>query len=187
MRNRKPFSACLLSLTVLALALIRPSAAHAAVARLAPPLIVPAGTALSVSVTAALVSNVAKTGDSFTFVTDADVIANGIVIVRKGTVGSGTVAFAGGAGGHGHEGNLHLVFDEIPSTLKAPLLLGIESDFNGHKQRTIGLISGASWLTGFGAAVRGGQAVVVPEQTIELHVASDTCINAAAVGACAAH
>lgn len=146
--------------------------------------IVPTGTRLTVSVSAPILSNVAKTGDAFAFIADQDLVIDGKTIIQKGAAGKGTVVFAGAAGGHGHEGDLHLRFDTIATTLDTPMTIGTEVEFNGKKQKTLGKLSGVTWFTGFGQAVRGGQATVAIDQPIELELAANVCIAARDAAPC---
>lgn len=141
------------------------------------PITVPAGTNLPISLTASIVSNKANTGDAFTFVADDDVVINGVIVVRKHALGNGTVVLAGAAGGHGHEGNLHLRFDTIVTAWGAPMNVGREVNFEGKNQKLLGRVSGLTWFTGFGQAVRGGQAGVDDKEIITLVLPADVCIS----------
>lgn len=148
------------------------------------PTVVPAGTHLSLSVTAPLASNVAKAGDAFAYVIDDDLIVNGVVVVRKGATGGGTVTFAGAAGSHGQEGNLHLRFETLPTTLGNAMPVNTELEIDGKKQKLLGKLSGVTWMTGFGQAVRGGQAVVTPADVLDVVLATPACIAAPSGTAC---
>ncbi len=74
---------------------------------------IPGGTPVAVSLVQKLDSGTAKVGDIFNFAVDADVTANGWIVIPKGAGGQGEVVSVDRAGGNGHSGSLGLKFDFV--------------------------------------------------------------------------
>jgi hypothetical protein len=77
---------------------------------------VTAGLPIDVHLDAPLSSGSAKVGDTFSFQAMNDVVADGWIVVPKGSQGQGEVMQAENAGGNGHAGKLGLQFDWITSS-----------------------------------------------------------------------
>jgi hypothetical protein len=147
---------------------------------------IPAGTVVDVRTTDTIASNKIATGDTFAFVVDREIVLRNAVLVPKGALGSGHVKLAGAAGSHGHEGNLQLVFDSV-ATPNGVLHLDYELDINGRQRKTMGQLSGFSPYTGFGAAVRGGQAAIGTDRLVEITLSNDAALDRSAPTPAASH
>ncbi len=77
--------------------------------------LVPGGTDIPVHVLGEVSSGKMKEGDTFQVQAAQDVVVNGMVVVRSGAEGQGTIGEVDQAGGNGHSGALTLNFDWIHS------------------------------------------------------------------------
>ncbi len=77
--------------------------------------LVPGGTSVPVHVLGEVSSSKVKDGDTFQVQAAQDVVVNGMVVVRNGALGQGTIGEVDQAGGNGHSGALTLNFDWIYS------------------------------------------------------------------------
>lgn len=76
-------------------------------------LLVPAGTPVAVHVVGIVSSSNMRDGDTFQVQAAQDVVINGMIVIRQGSLGSGTIGTVDHAGGNGHSGALTLNFDWI--------------------------------------------------------------------------
>jgi hypothetical protein len=76
-------------------------------------ILVPAGTPIPVHVVGVVSSKDVKEGDTFQIQAAKDVVVNGLIVVRAGSLGSGTIGNVEHAGGNGHSGALTLNFEWI--------------------------------------------------------------------------
>ncbi|MDQ2907754.1 MAG: hypothetical protein M3R44_00205 [Candidatus Eremiobacteraeota bacterium] len=75
--------------------------------------LVPGGTAVPVHVVGQLSSSQVKAGDTFQVQAAQDVVVNGMVVIRNGAEGQGTIGEVDHAGGNGHSGALTMNFDWV--------------------------------------------------------------------------
>lgn len=137
-----------------------------------------AATKIPLHLTKMISSHDAASGDKFSFMVDQDVAVNGVTIIARCTVGSGTVAFSGKHGINGHEGNLHLRFDSVPAIDGTMVALSpTEQQFNG-KDRKVEAALVSRWIN-------GDDVEVPPTQPSFAEVAVDTAIKGAATAASA--
>jgi len=101
--------AVLLTAQLLSIAGSRP--ACAATAPVTTIVLVPGGTSVPVHVVGEVSSGKLHDGDTFQIQAADNVVINGLIVVRKGAEGQGTIAAVDHAGGNGHSGTLELNFD----------------------------------------------------------------------------
>ena len=75
--------------------------------------LLPGGTAIPVHLVSALSSGSVKPGDTFAVQASQDVSVSGMVVVRNGAAGQGTIGEVDHAGGNGHSGSLVMNFDYV--------------------------------------------------------------------------
>jgi hypothetical protein len=162
----------------LALALPTLAGAQTAVSSTAvlPPVALPAGTVVHVSLLKPMGSATATTGESFAFVTTDDVVVGNAVVLPKGSNGTGTVKLAGRAGGHGHEGDLVLDFTSVagPDGSARGILAELEATGVDHKNAAKWGLFSSGILTGFGAAIQGADVSLAPTQVFTLKAGMTT-------------
>ena len=76
-------------------------------------ILVPGGTNVPVHVIGTVSSGSMKPGDTFQVQAAKDVVVNGMIVIRSGALGSGTIGEVDHAGGNGHSGALTLNFDWV--------------------------------------------------------------------------
>jgi hypothetical protein len=137
---------------------------------------IPAGTRLRFHLTAPVSSNSSKTGQLFQFVLIDPIAIDGRTIAAAGAVGFGTVYLAGHAGTSGHEGDLTLRLDSLP-TVDSHNVYFADQRFtvNGRNRKAAALALGFVPYAGFGAFfIRGSDIrldTTTPVETILLRPA----------------
>jgi hypothetical protein len=136
----------------------------------APPalLVVPAKTPLTVHLTAPISSNGSKSGSTFTFVTVDPVVVNGRTVVAAGATGTGTLILAGHAGYNGHEGDLTLRFDSVPTVDGQVLQFDDQRiEINGRNRKVVSFLAGFVPYVGLAAGfIRGSEMSIAPTTII---------------------
>jgi hypothetical protein len=143
----------------------------AALIALAPSTVIPAGTKIPIHVTQTISSHDAKTGQTFTFYVDQDVVVSGSVVIPRCAAGIGTVTLAGKHGINGHEGNLRLRFDKVMAADGSPVALAPdEQAFNGKNRKALSFFT-TRWINGDDVEVK-------PDKDLFATVAKDTTLTA---------
>ena len=75
--------------------------------------VVPGGTHVPIRILGSVSSSTAKAGDTFQFQAADNVVEHGMIVIRSGAEGQGTIAQVDSAGGNGHSGALGLSFDYV--------------------------------------------------------------------------
>ena len=75
--------------------------------------LVAGGTAIPLHVVGEVSSGKVKAGDTIAVQSAGDVVVHGMVVVRKGALGQGTIGEVDHAGGNGHSGTLAMSFDWV--------------------------------------------------------------------------
>ncbi len=75
--------------------------------------LVPGGTEIPVHVIGDVSSATAKAGDTFGVQAARDIVVDGLIVIKSGALGSGTIEEVVHAGGGGHSGSMTLNFDWI--------------------------------------------------------------------------
>lgn len=134
-----------------------------------PPEIIPAKTALRFNVTQQLSSEKSTTGQRFDFVMLDPIVVDGRTVVAAGTTGHGTLLLAGHAGNAGHEGDLTLRLDVIPTVDDRQMIFADQLlRINGKNKKIMSGVLGFVPFAGLGARFIRGQAVVIePDQPIQ--------------------
>jgi hypothetical protein len=130
--------------------------------------VVPAGTRVRFHLDAPLSSAQSKTGQHFSF-TILDPIAVGSrVLVASGVQGAGTVLLAGHAGTGGHEGDLTLRLDSVPTVDGNSLAFNDQRlELNGRNRKVASSLLGFVPFAGMGAMfIRGNESRVEPDRSI---------------------
>src|SRR5215469_2777415 len=151
-------------------------------AQVAPAVLIPANTKITIHLSAPINSGVAKTGESFGFFVDQDIILNGTTI-PKCTPGTGAVSFAEHSGGSGKEGTLKLEFDSLALPDGTNVALDkTEQEFKGQDQHgkaarhRLGmyLLCGLICQGGGANAVSGFEATIPMDKELTVLVANET-------------
>jgi len=131
-------------------------------------LVVPAKTPLNVHLTAPISSNGSKSGSTFTFVTVDPVVVNGRTVVAAGATGTGTLILAGHAGYNGHEGDLTLRFDSVPTVDGQVLQFNDQRiEINGRNRKVVSFLAGFVPYVGLAAGfIRGSEMSIDPATII---------------------
>ena len=123
----------------------------------------PTGTTLHFHLTQTVSSNGSKTGSTFGFVMDEPIVRDGKTLVAAGTAGTGTVVLAGPAGMRGHEGDLTLRMDSIPTVNKDQILqINQTVEINGRNIKLYSAALGFVPFVGLGASFLHGQNIAIP-------------------------
>jgi hypothetical protein len=132
------------------------------------PVVVPAKTPLNVHLTAPVSSNGSKSGSTFTFVTVDPVVVNGQTVVAAGATGTGTLILAGHAGYNGHEGDLTLRFDSVPTVDGQVLQFDDQRvEINGRNRKVVSFLAGFVPYVGLAAGfIRGNEMSIAPTTVI---------------------
>jgi hypothetical protein len=126
----------------------------------------PAKTVLHFHLTQPLSSDRSKTGQRFSFVLLESLVADGTILVPKDTVGMGTVLLAGKAGTSGHEGDLTLRLDSIPTVSGRQLIFDDQRmRINGRNQKVVAGVLGFIPYAGLGARLIRGSEMSIDPQT----------------------
>jgi hypothetical protein len=144
------------------------------------PGVIAAGTRLRFHLLAPVSSDQSKTGQAFTFVLLAPIEAAGLTVVAAGATGSGTVFLAGHAGTSGHEGDLTLRLDSIP-TADGGLLTFADQRFaiNGRNRKIQSGVLGLVPFVGVGAMfIRGSEVRVDADTPLETVLLRDATVAA---------
>jgi hypothetical protein len=78
--------------------------------------VVPTGLSIAISLDAPVSSGSAQVGDKFAFKAVKDILADGLLVIRKGAQGEGQIASVERAGSNGHPGKLGLQFNWIAAS-----------------------------------------------------------------------
>ncbi|MDE2404119.1 MAG: hypothetical protein KGM17_05320 [Sphingomonadales bacterium] len=160
MTNPGPAAAAVLALLAIPAQAQQPAAAAApASATALRTIILPAGMDIAITPDEALSSKWLKTGDSITFTTLNPVIAEGAVLIPRGTHGVGTVVYARKTGAFGRSGKLDVSFQAL--TLKG-FRIPLEGRYSTKGEGNAGAVIGAWAAIGVlgGAVVHGHSARV---------------------------
>jgi hypothetical protein len=114
-----------------------------------------------------------KEGDTFQVQAAKDVVINGMVVIRKGALGGGTIQQVDHAGGNGHSGGLLLNFDWIYAVDGGKIRLAQETQRQDEEDRkgassTATIIGIATFGIGglFGHNLAHGKEVTVDDKKI---------------------
>jgi hypothetical protein len=151
---------------------VQPSPAAPAAAQAQTSSTSPAGTKVPVHLGALMSSHDVRTGQAFTFYADQDVTIQGMVVIPRCALGTGTVTLAGTHGINGHEGNLRLKFDSLAAAdgSRVPLIAD-EQSFNGKNRKTEAFLV-SRWIN-------GDEAEIKPDAVLSVVVAQSAAIGAA--------
>jgi len=135
--------------------------------------LLPGGTAIPVHVVGDVSSNKLKAGDTFQVQAAKDVVINGFIVVRSGTLGQGTIGEVGHAGGSGRSGSLTLNFDWIYASDGGKIHLANVTQKQGEDDRkgaasTATIIGFATFGIGglFGHNLAHGKDVTIDEKKV---------------------
>jgi len=131
---------------------------------------IPAGTRLRFHLTATVSSNESKSGQGFFFVMLEPVVVGGQTVIAAGETGTGTLVLAGRAGTSGHEGDLTLRLDSIPSADHKRLFAFADQrfEYNGRNQKITSAVLGFVPFVGVGSIfIRGANAHIEPSTPLE--------------------
>jgi hypothetical protein len=125
----------------------------------------PAKTTLHFHLAQPLSSDHSKTGQRFSFVLTESLVADGTILVPKDSVGMGTLLLAGKAGTSGHEGDLTLRLDSIPTVSGRQLIFDDQRmRINGRNLKVASGVLGLIPWAGLGAHfIRGSEISIDPE------------------------
>jgi hypothetical protein len=128
----------------------------------------PAKTALRVHLTEALSSDHSRTGQHFSFVVLDPVAVDGRPLIARGAKGAGTVLLAGKAGTAGHEGDLTLRLDSVPTVGGHKLVFDDQRiRINGRNRKVMSGALGLIPWAGLGARfIRGSEIRIDPRTPI---------------------
>lgn len=137
---------------------------------------VPAGARVRFHVVAPLSSDGSTTGQSFSFVLLDPIVAGGRTIAAPGAAGAGTVLLAGKAGSGGHEGDLTLRLDSVPTVDGLVLYFDDQQvRINGKNAKAASALLGFVPIVGIAAEfIRGAEiriGTTTPIETTLLHAA----------------
>jgi hypothetical protein len=119
---------------------------------------VPAGTHVRFHLAAPLSSNESKSGQSFGFVLTDAIEVDGRMIAAVGATGAGTLMLAGRAGNRGHEGDLTLRIDSVPTADGGKILFDNQTfEINGVNAKAASMAAGMIPFVGFFAQFIRGQ------------------------------
>jgi hypothetical protein len=126
----------------------------------------PAKTALHFHLTQPLSSDHSRTGQRFSFVLTESLLAGGTILVPKDSVGMGTLLLAGKAGTSGHEGDLTLRLDSIPTVSGRQLIFDDQRmRINGRNLKVASGVLGLIPWAGLGARFIRGSEISIDPQT----------------------
>ncbi len=135
--------------------------------------LVAGGTLVPVHVIGTVSSASMKDGDTFQVQAADDVIVNGMVVIRSGSLGAGSVQEVDHAGGNGHSGGLLLTFDWIYAVDGGKIRLAQTSQRQAEEDRkgassTATIIGFATFGLGglFGHNFAHGREVTVDDKKI---------------------
>lgn len=136
-------------------------------------ILVPAGTPVPVHVVGVVSSSTMKDGDTFQVQAAGDVVVHGMIVVRQGSLGSGTIGTVDHAGGNGHSGALTLNFDWIYAAAGGKVKLSQSTQKQAEEDRkgassTATIIGIATFGIGglFGHNLAHGREVTVDDKKI---------------------
>lgn len=120
---------------------------------------IPAKTPLHFHLAESLSSDRSITGQRFSFVMLDPIVVRGKTLVAKGTVGAGTVLLAGHSGTSGHEGDLTLRLNSIPTVDGRQLIFDDQRmRINGRNRKVMAGVLGFIPYAGLGARfIRGAE------------------------------
>ncbi|HKU81553.1 MAG TPA: hypothetical protein VJP76_05220, partial [Candidatus Tumulicola sp.] len=124
---------------------------------------VPAGTPVHFHLTAALSSDESTSGQPFAFVLLEPIRVGDRVVAVAGAVGRGTLILAGHAGMKGHEGDLTLRLDSVPSADGGQIVFDNQRfEINGTNEKAMSALAGFIPFVGFFAQFMRGQEIHLP-------------------------
>ena len=129
-----------------------------------PPVIVPAGTELTVSLGSALGSKLSKTGDTYTGTVAKDVMVGNEVVIPKGSTASGTVTDAKPLGKFAGGASLQVRLDSINlNGYDLPVQTALRSFTEKGKGKRTAVIAGGGAALGalIGGLPGGGQGAAI--------------------------
>jgi hypothetical protein len=136
-------------------------------------IVMPGGTPIPVHVVGSVSSASMKDGDPFQIQAANDVVVNGMVVIRAGALGAGTIGTVDHAGGNGHSGSLTLNFDWIYAVDGNKIRLANATQKQAEEDRkgassTATIIGFATFGLGglFGHNLAHGKEVTVDEKKI---------------------
>ena len=143
--------------------------------------LVPGGTAVPVHVVGEVSSGKLKSGDTFAVAAASDVVVNGFIVVRKGSLGQGTIGEVAHAGGSGRSGSLTLNFDWIYASDGGKIHLAAATQKQAEEDRkgassTATIIGFATFGLGglFGHNFAHGREVTIDEKKVLGAFVADT-------------
>ena len=147
--------------------------------------VVPGGTAVPVHLVTALSSGSVKPGDTFAVQAAQDVSVNGMVVVRSGAAGQGTIGEVDHAGGNGHSGSLVMNFDYVYSVDGGKIKLSDTAQKQAEEDRkgassTATIIGFATFGLGglFGHNLAHGREVTIdPNKTLNAFVSDSVHVQ----------
>jgi hypothetical protein len=126
----------------------------------------PAKTTLHFHLLQPLSSDKSRTGQRFSFVLTESLLAGDTILVPKDTVGMGTLLLAGKAGTSGHEGDLTLRLDSIPTVSGRQLIFDDQRmRINGRNLKVASGVLGFIPWAGLGARFIRGSEISIDPQT----------------------
>ncbi len=148
-------------------------------------IIVPGGTAVPMHVLGSISSGNVKEGDTFTVQAAEDVVVNGMIVVKKGAAGQGTIEKVDHAGWSGHSGSLSLDFTYVYAVDGGKVRLSNDKQQQAEEDRkgassTATIIGIATFGIGglFGHNLAHGREVTIdPEKTLTAFVASNVHVR----------
>jgi len=135
-----------------------PVVAPAAVATpVSPQRVLAAGTIVVVTPMQEISSKHVNVGDHFQFQVVNDVTDNGVVVIPRGSVATGTITFKTGRAIGGKSGKFEVTFDSVTANGRQFPLSGVHRQEG--KGNTVGALLGSIWISGRSAVMQQGQMV----------------------------
>jgi hypothetical protein len=131
------------------------------------PVMVRAGTMITVTPMAEIASSKVKVGDNFEFTVVNDVVENGVVAVPRGAKALGMIKWKTGKAIGGKSGKFEIQFKQLTVNGKTVPLSGVHRQEG--KGNTVGALFGSMWIS-------GRSAIMTPGQIVNAMVAENTTI-----------
>jgi hypothetical protein len=131
--------------------------AQAVAAPLSTARMLPAGTIVAVTPLEEISSKHINVGDHFQFQVVNDVAENGVVVIPRGSIATGTITFKTGRAIGGKSGKFEVAFESVSANGHQFPLSGVHRQEG--KGNTVGALLGSIWISGHSAVMLPGQMV----------------------------
>jgi len=119
--------------------------------------VLPAGTIVAVTPLEEISSKHINVGDHFQFQVVNDVAENGVVVIPRGSIATGTITFKTGRAIGGKSGKFEVAFESVTANGHQFRLSGVHRQEG--KGNTVGALLGSIWISGHSAVMLPGQMV----------------------------